>query len=554
MSYGITTSDAADPSKDWWRGAVIYQIYPRSFQDTDGDGIGDLKGIAERLDHVASLNVDAIWISPFFASPMKDFGYDVSDYRAVDPMFGTLEDFDAVIEKAHTLGLKVIIDQVLSHSSDRHAWFEESRQNRDNPKADWYVWADPKPDGTPPNNWLSVFGGPAWQWDSKRRQYYLHNFLASQPDLNFHNPNVREALLGEVRFWLERGVDGLRLDTANFYVHDAELRDNPPLKPFERMEVFASQSDAYNWQDHVYDRNRPETLDFLRQLRALLDEFGATTALGEIGDRVRGAELMGEFTAGSDLLHMSYCFEFLSGPMPTVADVKFTIERFEEASRGGWPCWAFSNHDVIRHATRWAGADAANADALARLAAAILLSLRGSVCLYQGEELGLTEADIAYENIVDPQGLNLWPEGKGRDGCRTPMVWEASDPNAGFSTAKPWLPIPAEHLRRAVDRMEADASSLLHFYRRLINKRKAAPALIRGDFAFVEAGADLLAYRRDHDGETCLCVFNLSGNPAEYQVPNGGQLESIFDDLLGGFCVDSAVKLGAYEGFIGRVT
>ena len=540
---------------EWWRGAVIYQIYPRSYQDTDGDGIGDLAGITQRLDHIASLGVDAIWISPFMTSPMKDFGYDISNYRDVDPIFGTLADFDRLLERAHRLGLKVIIDQVLSHSSDQHLWFTQSRSSRDNERADWYVWAEPKVDGTAPNNWLSVFGGPAWQWDSRRRQYYLHNFLVEQPDLNFHNPVVRAALLDEARFWLDRGVDGFRLDTANFYVHDAALRDNPVLPAAERSEVYASRSDPYNYQDHRYDRNRPETLDFMRSLRRLVDEYGATL-LGEIGERTRGAELMAQYSAGGDKLQMCYAFDFLSGRMPDAESFKRTITRFEAAAEDGWACWAFSNHDVVRHATRWAeGCD--DPGRILRLASNILMTLRGSVCLYQGEELGLTEADIAYEDIVDPQGINLWPAVKTRDGCRTPMVWEAEAKNGGFSSATPWLPIPPEHLNRAVDRMERGNDTLLNHYRRLIAFRKTMPCLVSGALEVLDSGPKVLAISRSVEGETCLCVFNLANEPNAFALPAGLTVEAMGGDLFGGSTEAGAdratIALGAHQGWVGRV-
>uniref|UniRef100_UPI003F6A0C83 alpha-amylase family glycosyl hydrolase n=1 Tax=Marivivens donghaensis TaxID=1699413 RepID=UPI003F6A0C83 len=306
MSKAPIVSNTQD--KDWWRGAVIYQIYPRSYQDSNGDGIGDLLGIVQRLPYIASLGVDAIWISPFFTSPMKDFGYDVSDYCDVDPMFGSLADFDAVIETAHSLGIRVMIDLVLSHTSDVHPWFVESRQSRDNDKADWYVWSDPKPDGTAPNNWLSIFGGSAWQWDARREQYYLHNFLVSQPDLNFHNPKVQEALLDVGRFWLNRGVDGFRLDTINFYMHDEHLRDNPPLPKEMRNATIAPSVNPYNHQEHLYDKNHPKNLDFLRKLRAVMEPFGAA-AVGEVGDAQRGLEIMGQYTRGTDAMQMCYAFE-----------------------------------------------------------------------------------------------------------------------------------------------------------------------------------------------------------------------------------------------------
>ena len=296
------------PDAEWWRGCVIYQVYPRSYQDTSGDGIGDLIGIADRIEYIASLGVDAIWISPFFTSPMKDFGYDVSDYTNVDPMFGTLGDFDHLVRVAHDHGIRIMIDLVLSHSSDQHPWFVESRMDRTNPKADWYVWAEPKPDGTPPNNWLSIFGGSAWQWDGKREQYYLHNFLTSQPDLNFHNEEVRQALLDVVRFWLDRGVDGFRLDTINFYFHDKELRDNPPLAKELRNDSIAPAVNPYNHQLHVYDKNRPENLEFLRRFRALLDEYPGTTAVGEVGDAQIWLQIVADYTSGGDKMHMCYAF------------------------------------------------------------------------------------------------------------------------------------------------------------------------------------------------------------------------------------------------------
>jgi alpha-glucosidase len=299
--------------RDWWRGAVIYQIYPRSFQDHNGDGVGDLAGISSRLEYVADLGVDAIWLSPVFTSPMKDFGYDVSNYRDIDPIFGSLEDFDRLVQKAHSLGLKVLIDQVISHTSDRHAWFAESRQSRTNARADWYVWADARPDGTPPNNWLSIFGGSAWTWDSRRMQYYMHNFLTSQPDLNFHNPEVQEAVLGEIRFWLERDVDGFRLDTVNFYFHSEGLESNPVVKPEDFNASTAPAVNPYNFQEHLYDKSRPENLDFLKRLRALIDEYPGRTTVGEIGDSQHQLELMAKYTAKDDRLHMAYTFDYLGG-------------------------------------------------------------------------------------------------------------------------------------------------------------------------------------------------------------------------------------------------
>ncbi|WP_226780817.1 alpha-glucosidase [Oceaniglobus trochenteri] len=502
--------------RDWWRGAVIYQIYPRSYQDSNGDGVGDLSGIIHRLPHVASLGVDAIWISPFFKSPMLDFGYDVSDYRDVDPMFGTLGDFDALIERAHSLGLKVLIDLVLSHTSEDHPWFKESRASRDNAKHDWYVWADPKPDGTPPNNWLSIFGGSAWEWDGERMQYYLHNFLAEQPDLNFHTPAVQDELLDVARYWLDRGVDGFRLDTVNFYVHDARLRDNPALAPEARNANTAPAVNPYNFQDHLYDKTQPENLEFLRRLRAVMEEYPAITSVGEVGESQRGMETQRDYTAGDDLLHMAYDFDFLSNVYPSGSRIREVLERFDRIVTEGWACWAFSNHDVERHASRWNFSEEAR-----RLYAAVLVSMKGTICLYQGEELGLTEAYVAYEDLQDPYGKRFWPKFKGRDGCRTPMPWVRDNANGGFSDAKPWLPVAVEHLERAVSVQDGDEGSTLAFYRALLTFRKAHAPLIKGDLRVIEASDDILVLIRSHEGNEVLCAFNLTNKAQPLALPPG---------------------------------
>lgn len=514
MSNVMNTSNLAADA-DWWRGAVIYQIYPRSFQDSNGDGIGDLRGIADRLPHVASLGVDAIWISPFFTSPMKDFGYDVSNYCDVDPMFGTLADFDALVAKAHELGLRVMIDLVLSHTSDQHPWFGESRASRDNDKSNWYVWSDPKPDGNPPNNWLSIFGGPAWQWDGRRQQYYLHNFLTSQPDLNFHEPAVQDALLDVARFWLRRGVNGFRLDTINFYVHDQQLRDNPPLAEELRNATIAPQVNPYNHQEHLYDKNQPENLDFLRKLRAEMEPYGAA-AVGEVGDAQKGLEILGEYTAGDDLMQMCYAFEFLANDRPTAQEIADVMNKVDVVAADGWACWAFSNHDVKRHASRWnLGSDGL------KLMSTLMMCLRGSACIYQGEELGLTEADVPFEALQDPYGIEFWPEFKGRDGCRTPMVWEKSNDNGGFSQGKPWLPVSPEHLRNAVQAQEDDTDALLHHYRKAIALRQNHAALRKGEHSAPEADGTVLYFTRQFDGETIFCAFNLGDAPTDVSLPAG---------------------------------
>ena len=516
MNAKLNPAETAAVDNDWWRGAVIYQIYPRSFQDSNGDGIGDLKGIIQRLPYIASLGVDAIWISPFFTSPMKDFGYDVSNYCDIDPMFGTLADFDAMVTTAHDLGIKVMIDLVLSHSSDQHPWFIESRQSRNNDKADWYVWADPKPDGTAPNNWLSIFGGPAWHWDPRRDQYYLHNFLSSQPDLNLHTPAVQDALLDATRFWLERGVDGYRLDTINFYFADKLLRDNPALPPEKRNANIAPSVNPYNHQEHLYSKNQPENLDFLRRFRALLNEYPDKTAVGEVGDAQYGLDILGQYTSGDDFVHMCYAFELLAKEKLTATRIAEVFTKVAVVAADGWACWAFSNHDVERHTTRWGLSPDAQ-----RLFVTMLMCLRGSVCLYQGEELGLPEADIAFEDLQDPYGIEFWPEFKGRDGCRSPMAWEPSNQNGGFTTGAPWLPVSADHVHLSVAAQENDKAGMLHHYRGAIALRQSNPVLAKGSLSDLTATQDVLSFTRALDGQEVFCAFNLSDDPSDIEVPKG---------------------------------
>lgn len=499
--------------RNWWQGSIIYQIYPRSFQDSNDDGIGDLPGIIRRLDYIASLGIDAVWISPFFKSPMADFGYDISDYRQVDPRFGTLQDFDTLLDEAHRRGLKIMIDQVLSHTSIDHAWFQASRQDRKNPYANWYVWADPAQDGTPPNNWMSIFGGVAWTWEPRRQQYYLHNFLAKQPDLNFHEPQVRQAALDNVRFWLERGVDGLRLDAINFCYHDQELRDNPP-KPAEKRAGRGFKSDnPYAYQYHYYNNTRPENLAFLSDLRAVLDQFPGKVALGEISSEDSIAT-MAEYTQPGRL-HMAYSFELL-GPKGSAQHFRDTILRQFKAAPSSWPCWAISNHDVERVVSRWGDGDSPRH--LATQLSALLCSLRGSVSVYQGEELGLTEADVPFEKLQDPYGITFWPNFKGRDGCRTPMAW--SDAHGGdFSHGTPWLPMAPEHLRQSVAMQEADEASPLWAFRRLLRWRNEHPILRSGGIDNVKATDGVLSFQRFLETQRLAVAFNLSNRSCSVQLP-----------------------------------
>ncbi|WP_404406047.1 alpha-glucosidase family protein [Pelagibacterium halotolerans] len=546
-------TDTSPLDRNWWRGAVIYQIYPRSFQDQNGDGVGDLVGITSRLEYVADLGVDAIWLSPVFTSPMKDFGYDVSNYRDIDPIFGTLEDFDRLVEKAHALGLKVIIDQVISHTSDRHPWFAESRVSRTNEKADWYVWADPKPDGSPPNNWLSIFGGSAWHWDGRRMQYYLHNFLVAQPDLNFHNPDVQNAVLGEMRFWLERGVDGFRLDTVNFYFHSEGLENNPPVSPESFNASIAPAVNPYNLQDHIYDKSRPDNIAFLKRMRVLLDEYPGKATVGEIGDAQRQLEIMAQYTSGDDMLHMCYTFDYLGGEY-TAAHFREAIEATEKAAPEGWICIAFSNHDVVRHVTRWA--PHGHEERFTRQAAMLLMSMRGSVCLYQGEELGLGEAELSFEDLVDPYGIEFWPEFKGRDGCRTPMVWQAHIHQGGFSSAnRTWLPVPAHHLHNAVDQQENVANSVLEFYRAMLVFRKQHPALARGSISVRhDTPEGVLAFTRTLEDETLFCAFNMTAQPVVYDLAGDVPVTDAGAPGSDGQLDGNRLSFGPFGAYIGRIS
>ena len=533
---------AGDP--DWWKGAVIYQIYVRSYQDSNNDGIGDLPGAARRLRYVASLGVDAVWITPFFRSPMKDFGYDVSDYRDVDPIFGSLADFDALLAEAHSLGLKVMIDLVLSHTSDLHPWFVESRKSQDNPKQDWYVWADPKPDGSPPNNWLSVFGGVAWEWNGVRRQYYLHNFLASQPDLNFHNLEVQDALLDVVEFWLERGVDGFRLDTVNFYFCDLELRCNPALSEELRNGTIAPLVNPYNYQMHVFDKNRPDNIGFLKRLRTTLDQYGCRVAMGEVGDAQRGLEIVGEYTSGNSLVHMCYAFELLSEEPPSAERIVQVLKKSGDLAPDGWASWAFSNHDVARHTTRWNLTDQAQ-----RLLTTLIMCARGSVCIYQGEELGLPEADLSRKDLHDPYGVRFWPEFRGRDGCRTPMIWCADGTNGGFSMGVPWLPVPEAHLPLAVSELDRDPESLLQHYRSAIALRSSLPALRSGGIDSLVASDDVASFVRTSESETVYCAFNLSDRSSNIGLPDG-EWAPEFGPLRGSASRSGALTLPEWESFV----
>ncbi|MEM1112478.1 MAG: alpha-amylase family glycosyl hydrolase [Pseudomonadota bacterium] len=527
---------------DWWKGSAIYQIYPRSFFDSNNDGVGDLGGIVAKLDYVASLGVDGIWISPFFTSPMADHGYDIADYRDVDPVFGTLEDFDVLVAKAHRLGLKVIIDQVYSHTSENHAWFEESRQSRDNPKSDWYVWADPKPDGSAPNNWQSVFGGISWEWESRRRQYYLHNFAKQQPDLNYHCEALQEEILDTARFWLERGVDGFRLDAVNLLYHHKDLLDNPPSRPGD-MAFLGTEGPQrpYFYQAHDHDHTQPETIAFLERLRKVTDSYGARFMVGELGAPF---ETCVDYTKGEGRLHTCYSF-----PLLVCSELNAELVReFVQPWNGvdAWPSWAFSNHDVTRALSRFSQE---GNETFAKLLNALLLCLRGTVFMYQGEELGLVQAHVPMESIEDPLALNTDSPGASRDGCRTPMPWSKGAANSGFSQAKPWLPVDPRHDATAVDQQDGDPASILNFTRRLLRLRKQHPALKAGSLKFIDAPVGLLLFVREHEGERLICGFNLTSGALAYELEASSDLLELD---LGTSLSDGVVRVLPFGAFIAQ--
>ena len=497
--------------RPWWRGATIYQVYPRSFADSNGDGIGDLPGITGKLDYIASLGVDAVWLSPFFTSPMKDFGYDVADYCGVDPIFGTLEDLDALVAKAHLVGLKVLIDQVYSHTSDLHAWFAQSRVSRDNDKADWYVWADPKADGTPPNNWQSVFGGPAWTWDARRGQYYMHNFLSSQPQMNVHNPDVQDALLNVAKFWLDRGVDGFRVDAINFAMHDPELKDNPSAPAGNGV-----RTRPFDFQLKIYNQSHPDIPGFIERIRTLTDSYPDRFTVAEVGGPDPDRE-MKAFTDGETHFNSAYGFNFLYAEQLTPALVREALEAWPDTDGLGWPSWAFSNHDAPRWISRWAPVDAR--EEFARMVMMLFACLRGNVILWQGEELGLTQVEIPFDKLQDPEAIANWPLTLSRDGTRTPMPWASKAAHGGFSIAEPWLPLGPDHQAMSVDIQEQDPESMLALTRKLIAFRNENEAMLIGDLQIIEARSDLLVFERRSENQRLICAFNMGAEAVEWQLP-----------------------------------
>jgi alpha-glucosidase len=492
----------------WWRGAVVYQVYVRSFCDGNGDGQGDFPGLISKLDYIRSLGVDAIWLSPIHPSPNRDWGYDVSDYENVHPDYGTLEDFQKLLAAAHARGLKIILDEVLAHTSDEHAWFAASR---DGDKRDWYVWAPPKDDGTVPNNWLSVFGGPAWSYQPARRAYYHHKFLRQQPKLNWMNSGAREAALKVLDLWLERGVDGLRLDVANAFLHDTQLRDNPAIPAGQRGAV--EWSAAANMQRHIHDSNLEENKPVLDLVRRRVDAFEDRFVFGEFSEEF---ERSGCYLSSEAGLHAGYNFALLVAT--DAAAIRAHLEILAKFP-DHWPAISFSNHDVIRTATRFGPGSA-------KLMLALLLSLRGTVLLYQGEELGLPEVELRRDQLKDPVGDLYYPLFKGRDGCRTPMPWDAAKPHLGFTTGSPWLPLGPQHARLAASEQEKEPGSALGFFRSMMKRRLDEPVLRDGDLRLLDAPLPLIAFVR---GGKMLCVFNLGPEEVRWTAPQAAPAFSLGD-------------------------
>ncbi len=522
----------------WWKRGTVYQIYPRSFQDSDGDGIGDLRGITARLDYLAWLGVDAIWISPFYPSPMADFGYDVADYCGVDPLFGTLEDFDALVAEAHRRKLKVILDFVPNHSSIEHPWFRESRASKDNPKRDWYIWRNPRPDGGPPNNWLSNFGGPAWSLDSTTGQYYYHAFLPEQPDLNWRNPAVREAMYAALSFWLGRGVDGFRIDVIWHLIKDEEFRDNP-LNP-----GFVPDLPEINRFEQVYSCDRPEVFDIVAGMRSVLRAYGERVLIGEIYLPIeRLVAYYGEDLSGADL---PFNFQLIQTPWQADA-VAALVEEYEAAlPEGGWPNWVLGNHDRPRIAARIGQAQA-------RIAAILLLTLRGTPTLYYGDEIGLGPVAIPPDRVQDPWERN--EPGHGRDPERTPMQWD-DGPKAGFTSSEPWLPISDDHERRNVDEMRDDPNSILTLYRRLLWIRRDHTILACGGYRTVvlptETSQEVFAYERFEGGAVIRIVLNFGGSDRDLPLPEGTRWSVLLSTRSGraGSRESGILHLGADEGIV----
>src|SRR6201996_1427086 len=489
----------------WWQDGIIYQIYPRSFQDTNGDGIGDLRGIIQRLDHLKWLGIKAIWISPIYPSPMADFGYDISDYKGIWPTFGTMADFDQLLRQVHAAGMRLILDLVPNHSSDEHPWFIESRSSRDNPKRDWYIWKDPKPDGSPPNNWLSVFGGSAWEWDEKTKQYYYHAFLLKQPDLNWRNPEVEKAMLDIMRFWLDKGVDGFRVDAMWHMIKDAQWRDNPRNPDYKEWMA------TYEQLLPVYSTDQPEMHGIVARMRKLLDQYDERLLIAEIYLPVH--RLVAYYGVTEKEAHLPFNFMLISLPWDS-RQIAAAIDEYEGAlAQDDWPNWVIGNHDQPRITSRVGGQQA-------KVAAILLLTLRGTPTMYYGDEIGMRDVPIPESEVQDPQGLNMPGKNLSRDPERTPMQWDGS-PNAGFSKGEPWLRLDRNFQRSNVERQQQDETSFFCLYKKLIQLRQEEPSLMTGAYRPVYSDHQMIAYLRQADGQPAfLVVLNLTHRPAYFTPAN----------------------------------
>lgn len=528
----------------WWRGAVIYQVCIRSFCDGNGDGHGDFAGLLSKLDYIQKLGVDAIWLSPIHPSPNRDWGYDVSDYEGVHPDYGTLQDFGSLLDAVHARGIRVILDEVLCHTSDEHAWFHQS-MDATSPKKDWYVWASPREDGTPPNNWLSVFGGPAWAYQPARRQYYHHKFLRQQPKLNWTNVAARQAALDVLELWLSRGVDGFRLDVANAYLHDPTLTDNPPIPAPERTAV--NWSHAANMQRHLHDSNLLENTKQLDRIRRTVEKFDDRFVFGEFSEEF---ERSGAYLAPDQGLHAGYTFALLVANRLAPNYFRKYIEGLK-AFPDHWPCVALSNHDVTRTVTRF-GAPPEGNPALAKLMLVLLCSLRGTVLIYQGEELGLPEVDLRRDQMRDPVGDLYYPVAKGRDGCRTPMPWDVLAPNLGFSRGAPWLPIGPAHKALSVSEQDRDPQSTLRYARDLFAARRQSAALSLGYISIVESAEPILAFARVSDSERVICIFNMSKDRAQFRYEGLPASQSLGIDCGAVEIKGAQLSLGPFAAHLAR--
>jgi alpha-glucosidase len=521
----------------WWRNGIFYQVYPRSFQDSNGDGVGDIAGIIERLPYLVALGIDAVWLSPIFPSPMADFGYDISNYTGIDPLFGSMDDFDRLVDAAHAAGLKIILDLVPNHTSDQHPWFIESRSSRDNPKRDWYLWHDPRPDGSVPNNWLSEFGGSAWQFDADTGQYYYHAFLARQPDLNWRNPAIRQAIYDVMRFWLRKGVDGFRVDVIWHLIKDAQFRDNPP-NPY-----FREGRPPHEKILTRYSTDQPEVLDVVAEMRRVVDEFDSRVLIGEIYLPVE--RLVAYY--GNDLKGAQMPFNFaLLSTLWSARSIERIVADYEAAlPKGAWPNWVLGNHDRPRVTSRVGQHQA-------RVAAMLLLTLRGTPTLYYGDEIGMHQVAIAPDQVRDPFEKNVPGIGVGRDGCRTPMQWDATS-NAGFSATTPWLPLPDDFRHENVVNLDADTRSILNLYKALIGLRRKLPQLVSGTYARIAADGDLLLYRRQSETGSAVIALNLGAEAVSIASdaigPGGEILLSTFLDREGEK-IQAVLDLRGNEGAI----